>query len=169
MYRITIALMIVLMLTSVSAFARIDNAEAQRIIQDSCTQCHTSERLIRAMQRGDNYDEIMTKMIRLGAKIDSKEQEVLGIFWSSQKSSYKNDRPEGQAVARDNLAEYRAILQRRCTGCHSLDIVEKAMLEGRPINTLVEMMRQRGAIVTPQEKSVLNTFWGSPFKKERPQ
>jgi len=169
MYKKNIALMIVLMLTAVSAYARIDNAEAQRIIQDRCTQCHTSERLEQAMQRGDNFDEIMTKMIRLGAKIDSKEQEVLGIFWSAQQNSHNDDSSQSQTVASDPLGEYRAILDRRCTGCHSLDIVEKAMMEGRSLNELVEMMRQRGAIVTPQEKSVLDTFWGSPFKEELPK
>ena len=170
MYKMTLALMIFWVLTTAAgASARIDDAEAQRIIQDRCTQCHTSERLTLAMQRGDNFDEIMTKMIRLGARIDSKEQEVLGIFWSAQQSAGNDDPSKDQAVASDPLGEYRAILERRCTGCHSLDIVEKAMQEGRSVDELVEMMRQRGAIVTPQEKSVLKTFWGSPFKPELPQ
>lgn len=169
MYKKTITLIIVLVLAAVSAFAQIDNAEAQRIIKDRCTQCHTTERLNQAMQHGANFDEIMTKMIRFGAQIDSKEQEVLGIFWSGQQSQYNDNSSKGQTVASDPLGEYRAILERRCTSCHSLDIVEKAMMDGRSINELVEMMGKRGAIVTPQEKSVLDTFWGSPFKEELPK
>lgn len=169
MYRKTIVLMAALMLISLCVFAQIDNAEVQSIIQKRCAQCHTPERLMQAMQRGDDFDEIMTKMIRLGAKIDSKEQEVLGVFWTGQQNSISRDNSKGKTVAGDPLGEYRAVLERRCTGCHSLDIVEKAMMEGRSLDELVVMMRQRGAVVTSQEKSVLDTFWGSPFKVELPK
>ena len=164
-----IALLIVLILTTVNAYARIDGAEAQRIIEDRCTQCHTSERLEVAMQRGDNFAEIMTKMIRLGARIDRNEQEVLGIFWSGQQRQNTGVISQGQTVVSDPLGGYRAVLERRCTGCHSLDIVEKAMQEGRSLDDLVVMMRQRGAVVTLQEKSVLDTFWGSPFRGDPSQ
>ena len=169
MYRKTIVLTIALMLTAVCAAARIDTAEGQRIIQQRCTQCHTPERLHQAMQRGDHFDEIMIKMIRLGARIERKEQEVLGIFWTDRQSPISRERSRGETIASDPLVEYRAVLQRRCTGCHSLDIVEKVMMEGRSIDELVEMMRQRGAVVTIQEKSVLDTFWGSPFKVKVPE
>jgi len=169
MYKKTIVLMTALMLTAVCAFAQSDTAEVQRIIQKHCAQCHTSERLEQAMLRGDNFDEIMSKMIRLGAKIDSKEQEVLGVFWTGQQSPISSDSSKGKTVASDPLGEYRAVLERRCTGCHSLDIVEKAMMEGRSLDELVVMMRQRGAVVTSQEKNVLDTFWGSPFKVDLPK
>jgi mono/diheme cytochrome c family protein len=166
MYKKSIVLMTALMLTAVTVFAQVDIAEVQSIIQNNCTQCHTPERLKQAMRRGDNFDEIMTKMIRLGARIDSKEREVLGIFWTGQKSPIDSVSPKGKTVASDPLGEYRAILQRRCTGCHSLDIVEKAMMDGRSVDELVVMMRKRGAVVTVQEKSVLDAFWGSPFKED---
>lgn len=169
MYRKTSVLMTALMLTAVCAAARIDTAEVQNIIQQRCTECHTPERLQQAMQRGDNFEEIMTKMIRLGLKIESKEQEVLGVFWAEQKSLRRSDSDTGQTGASDPLDEYSAVLERRCTGCHSLDIVEKAMQEGRSVDDLVVMMRQRGAVVTLQERSVLDTFWGSPFKVKRPK
>jgi len=169
MYRKTMVMMTALMLTAVCAFAQIDTAEAQRIIQERCTQCHTPDRLKQAMQRNDSFAEIMTRMIRLGAKIDGKEQEVLGVFWAGQQSSVSSDSSKGKTVASDPLREYRAVLERRCTGCHSLDIVEKAMIEGRSVDELVVMMRQRGAVVTSQEKIVLDTFWGSPFKVDLPK
>ena len=169
MYRKTIILMTAFMLIAVCAFAQIDTAEVQHIIQQRCTECHTPERLKQAMERGDNFEEIMTKMIRLGLKIDSKEQEVLGVFWAEQKSLSRTDSVTGEIVTSGPLDEYRAVLERRCTGCHSLDIVEKAMQEGRSVDDLVVMMRQRGAVVTLQEKSVLDTFWGSPFKVKRPE
>ncbi|PLY04868.1 MAG: hypothetical protein C0622_02165 [Desulfuromonas sp.] len=169
MHRNAFILMTVLLLTVTSAFAQTDNTEAQRIIQERCAKCHSPELLTQAMERGENFDEIMTKMIRLGAQIDSKEQQVLGIFWTEQQAPKSEESSAGETVASDPLGEYRSVLENRCTGCHSLDIVEKAMMEGRSVDELVTMMRQRGAVVTDQEKSVLDTFWGSPYKTELPK
>ncbi len=169
MSRKIIVLLIGSILTAFSAFAQLNNDEALRIIQKRCSQCHPPDRLNQAMQRGDNFDEIITKMIRLGARIDSNEQEVLGVFWTGQKNPTDDSGAQSRSITRDPLGEYRAILERRCTGCHGLDIVEKAMMEGRSAEELVVMMRKRGATVTLQEKSVLDTFWGSPFKAGLPK
>jgi mono/diheme cytochrome c family protein len=107
-------------------------------------------------------------MLRFGAKLSGKERQVLGVFWSGAPRSPAAD-PVKPARGQDPLAEYRAVLNSRCTGCHSLERVEKAMGEGRPLEELVEMMRQRGAIVTESEKNVLGTFWGEPFKPKPPE
>ena len=160
------------LLAAGSGFAQSDYAEFQRILNTKCTQCHTRERIEAAMRRGDNFDLILNKMLRFGAKISPHEQQVLGVFWSSGRTapiSSAGTVEEGKTVSSDPLGEYRAILERRCTGCHSLDRVEKAMQEGRSVDDLVDMMRKRGAVITEQEKSVLGTFWGQPFKKQAPQ
>ncbi len=149
-------------------FAQADHDEFQRIIDARCSQCHTPERIEYAIQRGENFDEIMAKMIRFGARIDSREQEVLGVFWSGAQA-VAPPAGEGPTVAGDPLGEYRAVLESRCTGCHSLDLVEKAMMEGRSMDELVDMMVKRGAIITESEKSALRPFWGTPFKQKLPE
>lgn len=137
----------------------------QQILNDKCSQCHTRFRIEEAIQQGVDMDEILAKMIRLGAKLDSQERQVMGIFWA-QGSEYKASLPEMPEIREDPLGEYRAVLQSRCTGCHSLEPVEAAMAQGRPLKDLVEMMRKRGAIVTESDFNALAPFWGSPYKEK---
>ncbi len=137
-------------------------AEFQQIIDDKCSQCHTRLRIEDAIQQGADMDMIIAKMIRMGAQLSQHEQQVLGVFWTSVQVST-------QAVATDDpLREYRSVLETRCTGCHSLEIVEKAMRAGPSIDDLVELMRKRGAVIPAADKKVLGTFWGNPLKSETP-
>jgi uncharacterized membrane protein len=135
----------------------------QKILDEKCSQCHTRFRIEEAIQRGVQMDEIVAKMIKLGAKLDDQEQQVMGVFWSQGEAKTPQ---AGAPTVADPLREYRAVMTSRCTGCHSLGVVEKAMANGRSINDLIEMMRQRGAIITDADKSVLGTFWGNPLKAE---
>ena len=168
MKKICLILISAALLQGSQVFAQADPAEFQRIIASSCSQCHTPERITQAIQRGENFDEIMAKMLRFGARIDSREQEVLGIFWRREQVPSAAS-GGAQTVAGDPLGGYRAVLESRCTGCHTLAPVEKAMLEGRSMDQLLDMMVQRGAVITAEERSVLGTFWGTPFKQKPPE
>ena len=153
---------------TVSAQDKIE-AEYQRIINERCSQCHTPARIEQALERGENIDEIITKMIRFGARLNDREEEVMGIFWTAQQATIKNKSAASPPTQVDPLGEYRAILERRCTGCHSLAPVDRAMRDGRSLNELLDLMAARGVIISPAEKSVLGTFWGTPFKADLPQ
>lgn len=142
-------------------------SQFQQILDTNCSQCHTRERIEAAMRGGVNYDETIQKMIRFGAKISAQERQVLGVFWQTQEAQEDPGpalQSSGRTVSKDPLGEFRAVLDSRCTGCHTLDRVEEAMLQDRSIADLIEMMRQRGAIVTEADKNVLGTFWGNPLK-----
>jgi mono/diheme cytochrome c family protein len=141
-----------------------DYVKFQQIIDDKCSRCHTRFRIEDAIQQGADMDTIIAKMIRFGARLDDQEGRVMGVFWA-QGSEFKASLPEGAGAVTDPLQEYRAVAQNRCTGCHSLDILEKTIAEGRSINDLIDMMRKRGAIITDADKSVLGTFWGNPLKE----
>ncbi|SHJ20109.1 hypothetical protein SAMN02745165_01790 [Malonomonas rubra DSM 5091] len=141
--------------------AEFDYADFQRILDQKCSQCHTQLRIEDAMLRGADIDTIIAKMIRFGARLSEQEQEVMGVFWNADNKPQTTAEP---ASPQDPLREYRAVLQQRCTGCHSLAIVEKALAEGRSIEGIIEDMRKRGAIITPADKKVLGTFWGEPLK-----
>lgn len=155
--------LLILLLGAGSLFAaEVNFAEFQQILDDKCSQCHTRLRIEDAIRRGDDMDMIIDKMIRMGAQLNQHERQVMGVFWAQ---------PEEQSPAiaeNDPLREYRTVLDTRCTGCHSLEIVEKAMRDGRSIDDLVELMRKRGAVIPAADKKVLGTFWGNPLKTETP-
>ncbi|WP_303721841.1 hypothetical protein [Malonomonas rubra] len=136
----------------------------QQILDEKCSQCHTRLRIEEASKQGADLDAIIDKMIRMGAKLDEQDRKVMGVFWGREKEE-KSAMAEAAPDETDPLREYRAVVQSRCTGCHSLEIVEKAMAEGRSINALIDMMRQRGAIITEADQKVLGTFWGNPLKE----
>lgn len=137
--------------------------EFQRILDNKCSQCHTRLRVEDAIEQGADMEQIVAKMIRFGARLSQQEQQVMGIFWVAAAGA----KPAAATPAAvDPLREYRAVVQSRCVGCHSLDIVEKAMADDRPISDLIEMMRKRGAIIPEADKNVLGTFWGNPLKVE---
>lgn len=170
--KIMLAAVLAVLLVAGSAFAQSDFVEFQRILDTKCSRCHTRDRIEQAMRSGKNFDLIMAKMLRFGAKLSNREQQVLGIFWSGAQNGEPVQSGFGSAgptVSKDPLGEYRAILERRCTGCHTLDRVEKAMTEGRSLDDLLAMMRQRGAIIPESEKKVLGTFWGKPFRPKLPE
>lgn len=162
MSRICLGLLLLLLGVGSPFAADVNFAEFQRILDDKCSQCHTRLRIEDAIRQGADMDMIIEKMIRMGAQLNQHEHQVMGVFWTQP-----GIQPQTVAV-NDPLREYRAVLESRCTGCHSLEIVEKAMAEGRSIDDLVELMRQRGAIIPAADKSVLGTFWGNPLKPKNP-
>ena len=165
MYRVVFGLFLALCLFGTVNAEEGSYVQFQQILDNKCSQCHTRLRIEEAIQQGADMDAIIAKMIRLGAKLDEQERQVMGVFWA-QGSEFKASLPEGTGAVDDPLREYRAVLENRCTTCHSLVIVEKAMAEGRSINELIDLMRQRGAIIPKADKSVLGTFWGNPLKDE---
>jgi len=167
--RVLPVVLLAIILAGGNVFADADFIEFQRILNTKCSQCHPRARIEQAMQQGENFDLILNKMLRFGAKLTSREQDVLGIFWAGAPSGTAEPSAPAQPIFQDPLGEYRAVIESRCTGCHSLARVEKAMLEGRSLDELVEMMRQRGAIISKSEQKVLGTFWGQPFKAKLPK
>ena len=143
-----------------------DFIEYQQILDTKCSQCHPRGRIEQAIERGENFDKVIEKMIRLGAKVSAQEQQVLGVFWRSEKNPQQPKKQIAKTVTEDPLGEFRAVLESRCTGCHSLERVEEAMVQGRSLDDLVEMMRKRGAIITEADKNALAPFWGSPYKEK---
>jgi len=55
--------------------------QAHEVISKKCVSCHTEDRISAAFLSGKNMNQIQQEMEKKGAKLDSKEREVLGIFW----------------------------------------------------------------------------------------
>ncbi len=159
---------LIMFIWSVPVFAEQDYVKFQNILNTTCSKCHSLVRVERAMQQSEDLTPIIEKMAQQGAVISETEQQVLGIFWKGHPAVPEQPQ-RSSAAADDPLNEYRAILEKRCSGCHSMDRVEAAMEQLRSLEELLEMMRQRGAIVTESEQKVLGVFWYDRPKKEQPQ
>jgi uncharacterized membrane protein len=58
-----------------------DIKKAHEVIEKKCITCHTSERIEAAWAAGKNMLQIQQAMEKKGAKLNSNEHEVLGIYW----------------------------------------------------------------------------------------
>ncbi|NIQ93047.1 MAG: hypothetical protein GWN87_01660 [Desulfuromonadales bacterium] len=82
----SVALLIVLVLGAAatgSAADPYDPKQYDEIIEKRCTICHTRERIETAIEEGRDMNEILGKMMKMGATLTDREQEVLGTFWGS--------------------------------------------------------------------------------------
>ncbi len=164
MLRVVLGLFLALCLFGTVNAEEGSYVQYQQILDSKCSKCHTRLRIEEAIEQGADMNAIIAKMIQFGADISAQEQKVMGVFWRAGKDGAA---PEMQrSSSPDPLREYRAVLQRRCTGCHSLEIVDKAMAEGRSINDLIALMAQRGAVIPEADRDVLGTFWGNPLKEK---
>lgn len=58
-----------------------DFRQAQSIITSRCTTCHTKDKIDIALSAGKDMNRIQLEMEKRGAKLNTKEREVLGIYW----------------------------------------------------------------------------------------
>jgi len=58
-----------------------DPKEYREIIKKRCTICHNQERIESAIKEGRDMNQILTKMMSMGATLTDQEQKVLGTFW----------------------------------------------------------------------------------------
>jgi len=65
---------------------------------------------------------------------------------------------------------FQEIIDRRCTVCHTRERIDAARREKRDLAEIQRQMEERGAILTPEDKKIMGTFWGSPLKsaEEKP-
>ncbi len=73
--------MTLLLISSSWAADLNDPKEYQEIIKKRCTICHSQERIESAIKEGQDMNEILSKMMSMGANLTDQEQKVLGTFW----------------------------------------------------------------------------------------
>lgn len=134
--------------------------EFQKILDSKCSRCHARARVDQAMADHRDMLEIQQRMIDHGAELNPRERQVLGIFFRSQDVQKKPAKP----LKEDPLAEYRSVIKARCSGCHSLKIVEEAIRQNRKFDALAQMMIKRGAVLSDKDVKIIQTFWGEPLR-----
>lgn len=58
-----------------------DFRQAQSIITSKCTTCHTKDKIDIALSAGKDMNRIQFEMEKRGAKLNTQERDVLGIYW----------------------------------------------------------------------------------------
>jgi len=162
MKKILLIILLTLLAGATAAFATETPSyiEFQKVLDDKCNKCHSRTRVDQAMAEHRDLLGIQERMIKHGAELNSKEQQVLGIFFRS----HEVKTPVVKSTNDDPLAEYRSVVEKRCSGCHSLDIVEDAMRQKREFSSLAQMMIKRGAVLNDKDMKIIQTFWGEPIK-----
>lgn len=140
---------------------KINFVEFQKILDTKCGKCHTRNRIEQAIAQGKAFGPIEERMVGHGAELTDRERDVMGVFWVQNPSRQVTPVPR---VEDDPLADYRSVLEARCTGCHTLERVEEAMRENRSFEDLAKMMLERGAVLTEADRKVIGTFWGEPLR-----
>jgi cytochrome c553 len=74
----------------------------------------------------------------------------------------------GEALPFEGAATFQETVEARCTVCHTRERVDAAMRAQKDLDTLLQHMIERGAILSDRDRKVLGTFWGSPLKGESP-
>ena len=65
--------------------------------------------------------------------------------------------------------EFQGTIEARCTICHTRARVDKAIGDQAEFDALLQLMIERGAILSERDQKVLGTFWGSPLKENEAQ
>lgn len=58
-----------------------ESKKAHAIIDKKCTKCHSSDKIDIALKEHKDMLAIQKKMEQKGVRLNSKERDVLGIFW----------------------------------------------------------------------------------------
>lgn len=61
-----------------------------------------------------------------------------------------------------------AIISKKCTTCHSKDLIDKAIKAGKDMKAIQRTMEQKGAKLNASERDVLGIYWGQgPLKQPK--
>lgn len=61
-----------------------DIKAARSVIEKKCTSCHSTKLIDTALSANKDMLKIQQEMEQRGAKLNSKERDVLGIYWQQQ-------------------------------------------------------------------------------------
>jgi len=119
----------------------------QQVIDETCSKCHTRERVDIALAKRKSIGPILQQMNRLGADISSADQALIEAFWAD-----------------DKFAEVNRVIATRCTLCHSRERIDQQLMEGVDLETLTEKMLRFGARLSDEDRKVLGVFSGQPLR-----
>lgn len=139
-------------------FTLLPPGEGKVILDRACGACHraASVGLYHYATRAQ-YAEVVSRMIAMGAEVSEQEAPIL--------TDYLFENLRAKPAPEVNTAA-RAILERACTGCHSLNGIENYSYDSEePYRELVSTMVSYGATLSEAEKSTLIQYLFTTYGK----
>ncbi len=140
--------------------------EFQRVIDTRCTVCHTRDRVDLAIRERRNLQRIEEQMLQRGAVITERDRKVLGTFWGQalkDRGARTGAEVEVSTVGFEEYQAYQDILETRCLSCHDRQRIEEAVRNQVPFQSVEEIIRPRGVILSSRERELLQKFWSAPL------
>ena len=141
-------------------FTLLPPGDGRLILDRSCGGCHRAAAVgtYHFATRAE-YAALVSRMIGLGALVSQQEADVL-VDYLFDNLGIKPEPPVE--------SEGRAILERACTTCHSLNGIEKyAYGSEDPYRELVSTMVSYGATLTDAEKTALVRYLFTTYGKQQ--
>lgn len=143
---------------SQARFTLLPPGDGKLILDRACGGCHRAAAVgtHRYATRAE-YAALVSRMIGMGAPVSADEADVL-VDYLFNNLGIKPEPPV--------KAPGRAILERACTSCHSLNGIEKyAWSSVGPYQELVSTMVSYGAILSDEEKTTLVEYLFATYGK----
>lgn len=135
----------------------------QRVLEQRCTGCHTLERVGIALDQGRDLDSILQAMQARGAVLNEQDRQVLGTFWGPSARTTAVQ-PLAAPITKEQASAFDRVIEQRCLLCHTRERIDDAIARRLPFEPIETIMRDRGAVLSPEERQVLRTFWGKPHR-----
>jgi cytochrome c5 len=139
-------------------FTLLPPGEGKVILDRACGACHRAAAvgLSHYATRGE-YAEVISRMIAMGAQVSEQEAPVLTDYLFDNLGP--KTPPEVDSAG-------RAILQRACTSCHSLNGIESYSYDSEdPYRELVSTMVSYGATLSEAEEETLIRYLFTTYGK----
>lgn len=139
-------------------FTLLPPGEGKVILDRACGACHRAAAVgsYHYATRAE-YAEVVSRMIAMGAQVTEQEAPVL--------TGYLFDNLRAKPTPEVDTAG-QAILERACTGCHSLNGIENYSYDSEdPYRELVSTMVSYGATLTEAEKATLIRYLFTTYGK----
>ena len=84
---------------------------------------------------------------------------ICGMFCIAAVSHATEQKVKNDKVPSVDVKKAEAILDKKCTVCHSKDKINIALSSGKDMNAIQKQMEKKGAHLTSNERDVLGIFW----------
>ena len=136
-----------------SGLSAQDTEAAERIINQSCVDCHDIRRIQTAAMSADAWGKTVTTMIEKGAKVAQDDVPVLVSYLARQHGPV----PEGPG---------RAILLNTCTMCHDLRRIRLGHRSPEEWEETLGAMLNEGAPLSEEQFPIIHAYLSRHFGVE---
>jgi cytochrome c5 len=126
------------------------------LVAERCTVCHSAERIQNSTKTRDEWEDTVKRMIGKGANLNSDEKDAVITYLAE---TYKTN--VSPAAGLDGAA----LVQERCTVCHSTERIQAATKTKDEWTSTVNRMIGKGANLNADEKTAVINYLAETYKK----